>query len=181
LLRLVSVRYRSYRHPSTICSYFFRVHILRAFSSKHANSLQPAAPQSAPFFFRQHRLPRRHPYSLASMTPQPIIPRICPSCGSTDRYITKVSSGGGYAPNYLPQLSTSGGRPQSLMLFAVQSAAFCSSSRQKQAEPSCPLQALGPGSKGTGHHLRHGWSTAPKHRPLNSSAWARGTASYQRS
>ncbi|MFM7479764.1 MAG: hypothetical protein ACKO4V_01375 [Planctomycetota bacterium] len=40
------------------------------------------------------------------MTPLPIIPRICPSCGSTDRYITKVSSGGGYAPNYLPQLST---------------------------------------------------------------------------
>lgn len=34
------------------------------------------------------------------------MPRACPNCGSTDRYTTKVSSGGGYAPNYLPQLST---------------------------------------------------------------------------
>jgi predicted nucleic-acid-binding Zn-ribbon protein len=40
------------------------------------------------------------------MVQPPPIPRACPNCGSTERYTTKVSSGGGYAPNYLPQLNT---------------------------------------------------------------------------
>jgi len=45
-------------------------------------------------------------YPAPPMPLPPSIPRACPSCGSTDRYLTKVSTGGGYAPNYLPQLST---------------------------------------------------------------------------
>jgi len=38
------------------------------------------------------------------MTTQQDIPRTCPNCTTTDLYTTPVSSGGGYAPDYLPQL-----------------------------------------------------------------------------
>lgn len=34
------------------------------------------------------------------------IPELCPNCGKRDRYSTKVNAGGGYSPNFLPQLST---------------------------------------------------------------------------
>jgi len=34
------------------------------------------------------------------------LPRSCEKCKSSEMFTTSVSSGGGYAPNYLPQLST---------------------------------------------------------------------------
>lgn len=40
------------------------------------------------------------------MSNSPDLPRQCDHCKSADLYTTKVNSGGGYAPNYLPQLST---------------------------------------------------------------------------
>lgn len=38
----------------------------------------------------------------------------CPECGSSNLYLSKeVSSGGGYAPNYLPGLSSFSRAPNS--------------------------------------------------------------------
>jgi predicted nucleic-acid-binding Zn-ribbon protein len=34
------------------------------------------------------------------------LPKECRNCGSRALYLTQVSAGGGYAPNYLPQLGT---------------------------------------------------------------------------
>jgi predicted nucleic-acid-binding Zn-ribbon protein len=34
------------------------------------------------------------------------LPRTCDRCKSSELFTTQASSGGGYAPNYLPQLGT---------------------------------------------------------------------------
>ncbi len=45
---------------------------------------------------------------MGVMSQMPQKQRTCPNCGGSDRYATKVSAGGGYAPNYLPGLNTKG-------------------------------------------------------------------------